>query len=495
MTCSGGYIDCSKNYPNSLREKPFYVVCFSLDYLSNKSDQDLIDNLYQSAQSLARKVNPKRANNSAHYRSDKKILSNCLAGVLSEYFWKAYINENVEVVQSTELVDIAAQIDLEVINNSKKIEVRSSFPRKGVEFAICNEYHQFRIVGPYSNLYKSGEVQKDYYVSALFPMQNPEQILEKVKQGRFTIYLTGGATWDMMWDSKTSQKVSLVPEDSFGSYPHESVYQVVPFSHALDAKEIKEIIISDSRLQHIIPLYYSVQEDEQYSKYLPFYEVKVACGAFIEGGIPEELGWIDVEAEGIRANNKRFIVKASGDSMLPKIKSGDLCVFERNWAGSRNGQIVLAQSRDFDPDYTGKYTIKKYQSVTNQTSEWDIQKSVDLIPLNQDYEVIHLSEDDDVQIIGVLIGTIQGGEFKELEEPEELHIGYCIRCGKAIDYSFNNEKPILYCKECWRAWRSNGSNPDAPERYCHRCGKSAKPKYKDAISFNYPICADCWKDR
>ena len=247
--------------------------------------------------------------------------------------------------------------------------------------------------------------------------------------------------------------------------------------------------------QRIIPLYYSVREDEQYSKYLPFYEVKVACGAFIEGGIPEELGWIDVEAEGIRANNKRFIVKASGDSMLPKIKSGDLCVFERNWAGSRNGQIVLAQSRDFDPDYTGKYTIKKYQSVTNQTSEWDIQKSVDLIPLNQDYEVIHLSEDDDVQIIGVLIGTIQGGKFKELEEPEEPHIGYCIRCGKAIDYSFHNEKPILYCKECWRAWLSNGANPDSSERYCHRCGKSAKPKYKDAISYNYPICAYCWKDR
>ena len=274
------------------------------------------------------------------------------------------------------------------------------------------------------------------------------------------------------------------------------IYWKSPIRLAFNMQSLIDLIDQDAKIpQRIIPLYYSVQEDEQYSKYLPFYEVKVACGAFIEGGIPEELGWIDVEAEGIRANNKRFIVKASGDSMLPKIKSGDLCVFERNWAGSRNGQIVLAQSRDFDPDYTGKYTIKKYQSVTNQTSEWDMQKSVDLIPLNQDYEVIHLSEDDDVQIIGVLIGTIQSGEFKELEEPEEPHIGYCIRCGKAIDYSFNNEKPILYCKECWRAWRSNGSNPDAPEQYCHRCGKSAKPKYKDAISYDYPICADCWKDR
>ena len=64
--------------------------------------------------------------------------------------------------------DASRQIDLKVISNNKKIEVRSSFPRNGIEFAICHPSYEFDVIGPYSNNYKPGEIQKDYYVRTLF---------------------------------------------------------------------------------------------------------------------------------------------------------------------------------------------------------------------------------------------------------------------------------------------------------------------------------------
>ena len=42
-----------------------------------------------------------------------------------------------------------------------------------------------------------------------------------------------------------------------------------------------------------------------------------------------------------------FVVHAKGNSMLPKIKDGDLCVFERYHRGSREGEIVLSQVNEY----------------------------------------------------------------------------------------------------------------------------------------------------
>ena len=60
--------------------------------------------------------------------------------------------------------------------------------------------------------------------------------------------------------------------------------------------------------------------------------------------------------------DKHFIIHAKGDSMMPIIHDGDLCIFEWYKGGSREGEIVLTQSSDYDPDYDGKYTIKRYHS-------------------------------------------------------------------------------------------------------------------------------------
>ena len=150
--------------------------------------------------------------------------------------------------------------------------------------------------------------------------------------------------------------------------------------------------------QTITPLIHS----EYKPGYIPLYTLRAACGYFGEGRLPEEEGWIDASGLGFTSDPKRhFAVHAKGDSMLPKIKDGDICIFEWYNAGSRNGEIVLSQISEYDDAYDGRYTIKRYYSEKTVTDEGWQHSKVELQPLNPDFEPIELSEDDDVRTIGI----------------------------------------------------------------------------------------------
>lgn len=150
--------------------------------------------------------------------------------------------------------------------------------------------------------------------------------------------------------------------------------------------------------QTITPLIHS----EYKPGYIPLYTLRAACGYFGEGRLPEEEGWIDASGLGFTPDSKRhFAVHAKGDSMLPKIKDGDICIFEWYNAGSRNGEIVLSQISEYDDAYDGRYTIKRYHSEKTVTDEGWQHSKVELQPLNPDFEPIELSEDDDVRTIGI----------------------------------------------------------------------------------------------
>lgn len=60
--------------------------------------------------------------------------------------------------------------------------------------------------------------------------------------------------------------------------------------------------------------------------------------------------------------------------------------------------------------------------------------------------------------------------------------GYCIRCGKEIEY--DSEKPL--CDHCYKSW-AKYHDPKYEEKYCHSCGKKAK------ISYEKPVCYGCYK--
>ena len=135
---------------------------------------------------------------------------------------------------------------------------------------------------------------------------------------------------------------------------------------------------------------------------IPLYTLRAACGYFDEGEVPEPEGWIDAIGNGFTPDPKQhFAIHAKGDSMLPKIKDGDICIFEWYNAGSRNDEIVLTQSREYDPEYGGKYTIKRYHSEKVVSEEGWQHTKVELRPLNPDFEPIELDEFGDYKTIGI----------------------------------------------------------------------------------------------
>ena len=110
-----------------------------------------------------------------------------------------------------------------------------------------------------------------------------------------------------------------------------------------------------------------------------------------------------------RLDDKMFVVRAEGRSMEPKIHDGDLCVMRRYEGGSRNGEIVLAQHREFyDSESGGAYSIKKYSSEkVAEDGSWRHER-VTLSPLNREFEpiVIDRNEDGEFAVVAVWKGVL-----------------------------------------------------------------------------------------
>ena len=152
-----------------------------------------------------------------------------------------------------------------------------------------------------------------------------------------------------------------------------------------------------------------IDDKLKYVDWLPFYEMRAACGYFGDGEPVEETGWVKVEGVG-RLNRNMFVVRASGRSMEPMIHDGDLCVFKLNPVGSRQGKILLVQHRSvFDVDNAGAYSIKKYSSKKkfDEFGNWEHEK-IELEPLNTEFEVIEIdgNDENEFQVIGELIKVL-----------------------------------------------------------------------------------------
>ena len=95
-----------------------------------------------------------------------------------------------------------------------------------------------------------------------------------------------------------------------------------------------------------------------------------------------------------------FIALVIGESMNKIIPNGSYCLFEEYTAGSRNGEIVLAECTSIqDGDYGSGYTIKKYSSAKSYSENSYSHESIILEPLSYDesYEPISLSDDENIK--------------------------------------------------------------------------------------------------
>lgn len=131
--------------------------------------------------------------------------------MLAEFIWLDFIIHHDIKCEVTEFSEANNQIDILLTDSNKAIEVRSSFPRNGLKFALCHERFQFDVIGLYVNDCKPGEIKKDFYVRTLFPFVSNE-LIKRLKEDNFTVYLTGGSTWEMMGDDSISHDKDFIPE-------------------------------------------------------------------------------------------------------------------------------------------------------------------------------------------------------------------------------------------------------------------------------------------
>jgi len=153
-----------------------------------------------------------------------------------------------------------------------------------------------------------------------------------------------------------------------------------------------------------------IDERLKYVDWLPYYEMRAACGYFGDGEPVDENGWVKVEGLG-RLTRNMFVVRASGRSMEPTIHDGDLCVFNLNPVGSRQGKILLVQHHSvYDVDNAGAYSIKRYTSKKkyDEFGNWEHEKIV-LVPLNKDYADIEIdgNEESEFRVIGEFMGIVK----------------------------------------------------------------------------------------
>jgi SOS-response transcriptional repressor LexA len=129
--------------------------------------------------------------------------------------------------------------------------------------------------------------------------------------------------------------------------------------------------------------------------------------------------WAMVPRKWIRLEKKLFCLRAAGDSMNDRIRSGQWCIlykYEVGAAGSRYGQIVLY--RDTSKAGIERYTLKRYESEIEHlpNGTWRHGR-IRLHPLNEaEYDVIELSPSDEQDILGVFVDVVD-----ELVFPEQFH--------------------------------------------------------------------------
>lgn len=234
----------SSSYSHANHNIRYNIVKVMFDR-NNIYDSTLLSQIYNNGIELAQNVNTHAANNGLHTRSNNILQINAVSGLLAEYAWKEYLNFKAgrKYIDFTDYLDPHDQVDLKIIDNSTRIEVRSSFVRNGLEFALCNKRYIFDVLGPYTNLYKPNETFKDYYVRVLYHMQ-PSNFWTYFNSTNINVYLTCGATSNMMHDNSIYIYKNLAPAEALINI--ESQYRCIPFNKSYDTIDISNLIIRNA---------------------------------------------------------------------------------------------------------------------------------------------------------------------------------------------------------------------------------------------------------
>lgn len=174
-------------------------------------------------------------------------------------------------------------------------------------------------------------------------------------------------------------------------------------------KPIVESVDATKLIVNKITIDDDIEEKRKYIDYLPVFSLKAVATSFGSEESVEQLGWMKVD-ENRKISKDMFIAQVVGKSMEPTIPDGSYCIFRFEKGGSRNGLIVLVESRHVsDPELYQRYTIKRYRSKKEVLPDgtW-IHKKIILSPDNIDFEDIIIENvlEDDFKVIAEFICTL-----------------------------------------------------------------------------------------
>jgi uncharacterized protein len=162
----------------------------------------------------------------------------------------------------------------------------------------------------------------------------------------------------------------------------------------LVASKTEPLISSDivaDKTRFVPRIKQAIPSNLEYMEYLPVYSLKAAATQFGKEEYVESLGWMKVDTKR-KLNKDMFVAQVVGKSMEPMISDGSYCIFLSDRGGSRNGKVVLVESRNLtDPETSQKYTVKRYSSEKELFDDgtWR-HKKITLSPDNKSFEAIVL---------------------------------------------------------------------------------------------------------
>lgn len=133
---------------------------------------------------------------------------------------------------------------------------------------------------------------------------------------------------------------------------------------------------------------------EQRKTHVRVCSLEAVATSFTEQRAPEVIGWKGMDGV-FKLNQDMFIAEVVGKSMEPTIKDGSWCLFRPDQGGTRNGKIVLVESRQItDPEITKSYTIKRYFSEKAAGEDEDSFRhiKITLKPDNKEFSDIVLED-------------------------------------------------------------------------------------------------------
>lgn len=147
---------------------------------------------------------------------------------------------------------------------------------------------------------------------------------------------------------------------------------------------------------------------QPYINAVPICDLDAAAGSFSRTQSPAELAeagdridieqyqWVELP-DSFRLRPGLFVAKVVGESMNRRIPNGAWCLFSIKPGGSRQGKVVLVNSRNIDdPETGGHFTIKTYESekIATEDGGWRHQR-ITLKPESTDPSYMPIVFEDD----------------------------------------------------------------------------------------------------